>query len=698
MDNIFKLIKLKKFNDIKNIILKDKDINLNIYDEQNNYLIHYIILNNELELLKIILKRDIRLDILDMDNRSILFIPIKYNYIEILEILLNYNNKLIGITLLDIKDKFGYTALHYCVIFNNFDCLKILLKANADPLIIDNNSNNVIQLAFQYLKESKNSERILLYLINNYNLDFLTSKNETILQLSLSNINIFNILLKKNINLDNQENEYGLAILHQVILLNKIELTKHIIEYGANINLQDYYGNTPLMYAINDNLIDNIKIFIKESALNYNLVNLSGQTYLHAILKDLNFYINHSDIIEIFIKNTDLNIQDNNGETCTYILAKNNLFIKFKNILEYKELNIFIKNNKNQNIYKILNNDYIEIIINSFYNHLKNNNDKLLIKWEIDCSNKILSEIECKKKIKDIIINEHRSVPKLIDYSLILDNGIFVNTCYYTGAPIDILFGILFLYNKFNSDGLNLIIDYPLTKNDELEKYFTSLGINFNYKLDFCNFEINWSYQKMIYPTYFNEEFKKKCNESNYIIIPLGIEISMGSHANILFCDIKKNTIERFEPNGANPPNKFNYNYELLDNLLEEKFNDFTYISPKKYLPSIGFQILENSFETKCTRIGDPNGFCGVWCIWWIYHKMKNINLDSKLLADKLITEIKFNNISFKIIIRNFSKNISDLRDNFLNKYDIDINNFIENDYDSNLLLKIEKDIINYIN
>jgi len=103
-----------------------------------------------------------------------------------------------------------------------------------------------------------------------------------------------------------------------------------------------------------------------------------------------------------------------------------------------------------------------------------------------------LDDSKCKNKIKDIITKENRSIPKLKDYDLILDNGIFVNTCFYTGAPIDILFGLLFLFNSFKNKGLHLIIDYPLTSNKELENYFKSLGVNYNYKLDFCNFEINW--------------------------------------------------------------------------------------------------------------------------------------------------------------------------------------------------------------
>jgi hypothetical protein len=76
---------------------------------------------------------------------------------------------------------------------------------------------------------------------------------------------------------------------------------------------------------------------------------------------------------------------------------------------------------------------------------------------------------------------------------------------------------------------------------------------------------------------------------------------------------------------------------------------------------------------------------------------MKNLQIESKELAEKLIKEIKFKNINFKTLIRNFSKNITDIRDTFLKKYDIDINDFISDNYDKNILNNLEKDIIKYI-
>ena len=193
-------------------------------------------------------------------------------------------------------------------------------------------------------------------------------------------------------------------------------------------------------------------------------------------------------------------------------------------------------------------------------------------------------------------------------------------------------------------------------------------------------------------------------NKVKYIIIPIGIETSIGSHANILFWDLTRKTIERFEPNGSNYPIGLNYNPNLLDNILINKFKlydeDIIYYPPYKFLPTIGFQLLESLETDKCKKIGDPNGFCAVWCIWWVYQRMININNTNYTInniAEELIKNIRLNNLYFKNIIRNFGEKITSIRDSFLKKYDLDINDWIVGNYDEDILNKIEKDIFNII-
>ena len=125
------------------------------------------------------------------------------------------------------------------------------------------------------------------------------------------------------------------------------------------------------------------------------------------------------------------------------------------------------------------------------------------------------------------------------------------------------------------------------------------------------------------------------------------------------------------------------------------KFNkyEYKYFKPSDFLPSIGFQILENIEENKCKRLGDPNGFCGVWCIWWVYHRIKNNKLDNITLVQLLIKNIKLENKSFKNLIRNFSYYITELRDKTLKKFNIDINDWIVNTVEKSVIDSIEKEI-----
>jgi hypothetical protein len=64
-------------------------------------------------------------------------------------------------------------------------------------------------------------------------------------------------------------------------------------------------------------------------------------------------------------------------------------------------------------------------------------------------------------------------------------------------------------------------------------------------------------------------------------------------------------------------------------------------------------------------------------------------NLDRKELVEKLIKIIKYNNISFKNLIRNYAKNIITLRDEVLNSEKLDINSWINEQYTQQQINKL---------
>lgn len=698
MKSPFELLKYGEYDLLYDLIYTNKLINLDIRDEHSNYFIHYCIILNQYKILELILELlkkniiNIRLDILDNDGRTILYNCIKYNYSEIIRLLIQYNKETIGISILDLKDILGYTALHYSIIFNNIYSFKLLLENNADPYIFTNDKNNSFMLIINY----KNYDMINYLIEQKYNFNFITEHGETILQYAIEHNKdkIINLFISSNIlntiNLDNKTYNIGLTILHKSIIYNKAILFQKLLTHNANVNLPDNYGNTPLHYIISEKRISYLDHLL-EYNINFNIANIYGNLPLHLLLNNMNLKINDKHFIK-FIIHTDLNLLNNNNETCFMKLIKlQNILIKYKHIIITKPLNIYIRDNK-------INNTILNILIESYYNQLIQHTNILQKSWEKKCIDNI---DYCKQKIKKTILHDKRSIPRFIDKDLQIDKGIYTKVCSYTGNTIDILFGLLLIYNTYKNILVSIIIEFPLTINKELESYYKQISLDYPYKLNFSNIEIVWSYQKLFFPSYFDNILHNKLKNSHYIVIPIGIETSMGAHANILLWDVLNKVIERFEPNGANYPFEFNYNPLLLDTLLIDKFKLFephiTYITPSQFLPPIGFQLKEILESNKLKYIGDPDGFCGVWCIWWVYQRLLNINnkkFNVYNIANGLISIIAIQNKSYKLLIRNFSRKITLLRDNCLKKYNLDINDWIIGNFNNLILLKLEKYIL----
>ena len=715
MINLFDKIKERKYNDIIKIVKNEENIQLNIQDTFGNYLIEHILDTGDYELIKTILTKEISLDIIDTNGTTILYNQIKLDKMNILALIIEKSSKQIGIQILDKKDVRGRTALHYCVIFNNIKAFDNIIKSNGDPYISNTKGENIF---FYCLKYERNTMLMKLFdIFSNFNMK--NNEGETLLQSSInySNYKIIDYLLSKtNININNQTKE-GVTALHRLTGNNEEVYIKQLIELGADITISDYLGNNLLHYCIAtmDNNHKLLNYYISLDKINTNFTNLDGNTPLHMYLIDYGKNVN-KDILKKLIKKTNLNIQNHQGNTCLHLLTKYSLIESVEEELILKELNIFIQNYKGHTIYnKVENKDKIlEIAAQSFFNILSSKN--LIIDWEIKCSyikdnnigsyksvnnsnelTKLKNTQDCLNKIKSTILKENRSLPKMRELNFDLDSGLVLKDCFFSGFPIDTLFGILWLKKSYPT--ISLVLDYPLSTNDNIEEFYSKMGINFNYKLDFINSMIIWGYQKIFFPEYFELVIKKEItNNSKVIVIPIGIETSQGAHTNILFWDRTKNIIERFEPNGKNPPMNYDYNPQLLDSILEQKFKNIdkhiTYIKPSKYLPTIGFSMIENLEDHRCKKIGDPNGFCTAWCIWYCYQKLLNLDIDSETLVKQLINNIKLQAKSFKNLIRDFSKNISSYRDDFLEDINIDINDWILTNYTQDDLTTLEKNIL----
>jgi ankyrin repeat protein len=757
--NLFTLLKSHKWNDFITEINKinPDDVDINIRDNNNNYLIQYAIMYNKINIVNLLINKGCRLDITDADGRTILFIPIRYNYLDILDTLLKFNTGNIGINIIDIKDKDGNTPLHYTILYNNIEACTILLNNGADINIKDKNNNTALHLAI-----SADNMEIINLLLNteNQKIDINSQNNmgDTALHHSTNfkfydisklliengadiNINnfdeqitpifhtvknndvkIFELLLENKVDA-NYQDYLGNTIVHHIILYNYPHLFDIVLKHRKLINLTDYrkIKNENVEKSISryslikfPNLIPN-RLF---EYFNPNIVNLFGKTCLHLLFgSDVEY---NEDICNIYLQKmlmyTKLDIQDEYGNTLLHYLLEKNIWEKYIDILNKKKnFDIYIKNIENirpvdyiQKYNKEQMDKLINIIVNSYKIQLRGAKNQWYLEWENICSNDNLSkeqEDECYKKIKNHILTGKTSFPISKKPKLLLRINADINFTTFTGVTIDVLSGILYLLDKY--DNVKSILSQNFSDNEELQNYYLTLGYENNSQTEFINFEITWLFQKIFYTSNFDEIIKKviqnhKRKNIRYIIIPIGIELSLGSHANYLIYDFVKNETERFEPYGAGFYFRFNYNPDLLDFILESKLKslfgeDMKYFRPKDYLPKIGFQIIDSYENNKYKKIGDPGGFCALWCIWYAEMRIQHPEIERIKLVDKLINSFRYYNYSIKNTIRNYSANIINIRDQIFKKANLDINLWINENYSHEQVNIINNELKNKI-
>ena len=85
-----------------------------------------------------------------------------------------------------------------------------------------------------------------------------------------------------------------------------------------------------------------------------------------------------------------------------------------------------------------------------------------------------------------------------------------------------------------------------------------------------------------------------------------------------------------------------------------------------------------------------------MWCVWWAEQRCNN-KIKPSILSGELIKTIRLSGKSFKNIIRNYSMNIIKLRDSYLHKYNLEINDWITYNYNVDTIKQLEKDVLNSI-
>lgn len=578
---------------------------------------------------------------------------------------------LAGNDFINQQDTFKNTPLHLAIKTGDIKIINELLKYNFDPEIKDEAGFDILDLAIK----NKNSV-VIGKIIDKFKPE---NKPELLFFAAKYYPEIINLLISKGYKKD-YLNEKG-----ENLLMEYLKFNDNFPNFSVIIDHFDSQRNTPLhIYLIYQNEI-HLDIIEKFEPYFYTIPNKSSMTPLDLLI------IEHSrkDLFEHLIKkyksNININERDNLGNTLLHRLAKkgnekliellldHGADINLQNVKGDTPLHFFFKNELPLNYHKIMELCPDLFIRNKlgktplFYarGQLKTKIDKTFIP-HID---KILGECKLfKNKLNSINKNKN-----ITGYTL------------FTGTGLNEIMGIAYLKRKYPD------LCFVLGN----ENLYSGIGDTNRFVIDYSKYNILWDGKNLELPKDFKIYFTKLINEAKcrFIIIPITLvpiipEESL--HANYLIIDKERKIAERFEPHGG--LSQYFYRTDNLDSeiikLLDIKYK---YYQPIDFLPIVGFQTLQSyeNFVYLLNRVGDPEGFCAAWGLYYLDLRFANPDIEPKLLVKLGIEELLADSRELTDFIRDYSAYIIKERNGILNKI-IKKKNIIEEKLSSSQMKKIE--------
>lgn len=306
--------------------------------------------------------------------------------------------------------------------------------------------------------------------------------------------------MSSNLKEKNNKNSNGRTHLINAVLNKNFKECKSLIQKGANINIQDNFGSTALMYAADNDKFCNLLI---ENGADTNIKDNNGETALMAAVLENNY-----DVCELLIDNgVDINIQSNNIEEYDNNLNLNIEVLKYK-IGEtalmfaiehnyYEICNLLLENNANLNL---RDSDGKTVLMNVITTD-NNNEYELLINY--------IQNIEL-----DLPDNSGRTA---LIYATINNKVNICNLLIQNGANLNLadISGKTALDYSIENNFSNITILLSLNQNNSIENNFSSVEDFIKNKVD--EFKINKRINIDNILKYFNNLRKRYnlCNDNS---------------------------------------------------------------------------------------------------------------------------------------------------------------------------------------
>ncbi|WP_419198881.1 ankyrin repeat domain-containing protein [Wolbachia endosymbiont of Rhagoletis cingulata] len=226
------------------LVKKGADINAEDKGPYGKKPIHVAAENDSKDIIEFFLSKGVGIDDTDKQVYTPLHYAVLRRSLEVADLLINKKANVNSV----IKGTDGKTLLHFIVEKGDIGMVEIFLRGGANIEVKDTDEWTPIYSAASY-----NKLNIVEFLFNNgANINTKDKYGNTLLHVAArysSELRIVEFFLDKNTNNMGSVNNIGRTPLHEAVEGNKLNTVKFLLGRGADIEVQDIFGETPLVMA-----------------------------------------------------------------------------------------------------------------------------------------------------------------------------------------------------------------------------------------------------------------------------------------------------------------------------------------------------------------------------------------------------------------------------------------------------------------
>lgn len=278
------------------------DTILNAVDNYNNSCLHYVVDNNNISILKYLIKRNINTNAKNNINNSALHFAATNGNIDIAKLLIENKCDI------NAQNAVNNTPLLVAAVNGHLNVVKFLIENKCDINI--NGYENYTPL--HEASSSGHLEVVKFLIENKCDINAKTANNDTPLHLAIyrGHTNVAKFLLENKC-VTNVQNQQGVTPLHEAVYYGRIEIVKLLLNSEAiQVNCKCGNGKEPLHYATDKGFIEIIEILI-ENKCDVNARNNNNETPLHVAIFNGDY-----NAVKILIENgADINSPSTDNNT-----------------------------------------------------------------------------------------------------------------------------------------------------------------------------------------------------------------------------------------------------------------------------------------------------------------------------------------------------------------------------------------------